>query len=510
MLFKPETIPTDAIAASPWKVAIIDDDHEVHSVTRLVLNGLTIDGHPLTFISAYSGAEGLELFRQHDDIAMALVDVVMESDHAGLDLIGQIRHELGNHSTRLILRTGQPGQAPEDQVIRRYDINDYKSKTELTAQKLKTVCYAAIRSYRDIITIEEARRAMARVLHSTTCVLRSRTLPRFGSAVLEQSLSLLNLDHSALYLVTREQDLFADQQLRVLAATGDFIACADGDLNPELPVEVTTLIEQALQQQRSITTDEAHVAYYETSDNTISLLYLAHGQPLTTTQQQMLELFSTSATLMFENLTSREDLQATQKELIFVIGEAIEARSKETGAHVRRVSRMCSLLAEAAGCSERYTDTLRHAAPLHDVGKITIPETILHKPGPLDAEEWEMMKTHAQSGHDLLSNSNRSIAKMGARIALSHHERWDGGGYPHGSKGDEIPLEARIMALVDVIDALASRRCYKEPWPRQRILEYLQQQRGLQFDPQLTDLAIACFPQFEAIRQEMPDACDPH
>lgn len=503
-LFQPEPDEIAVISQRSWKVAIIDDDAEVHSVTRLVLSGLQVDQMPLQFFSAYSAAEGLRLFSENRDIAVALIDVVMEEDDAGLQLIDQIRNRLSNHRCRIILRTGQPGQAPEDRVIRDYDINDYKNKTELTAQKLKTAVYAALRSYRDILTIDESLKAMERVLTSTTSVLRSRTLPHFGSAVLEQSLTLLNLEHSALYLVTQVEDLYSDVQLRVLAATGDFTNCSN-NRDAAIPPAVRQLLDQALRERRSLTTDGAHVAYYETSADSISLLYIAHDRPLNHLQQRMLELFASSATLMFENLTSREEVQQTQKELIFVIGEAIEARSKETGAHVRRVSRMCAVLATAAGCDERFIDTLRHAAPLHDVGKIAIPESILHKPGKLDAAEWAIMQTHAQLGHDLLVGSNRVIAKMGARIALCHHERWDGTGYPQQLAGEAIPLEARIMALEDVIDALGARRCYKQPWDDAAIMAYLQQQSGKQFDPQLCTLALARYADFIAIRQELPD-----
>src|SRR5690606_18780522 len=173
-----------------WKVAIIDDERQVHAVTKLVLGNTRIDDIPLEFLSAHNGAEGLRLFKDHPDIALAFIDVVMETDEAGLDLIHKIRNELQNHTTRIVLRTGQPGSSPEETVIRTYDINDYKSKTELTDTKLNTCAYASIRSYRDIVTIENSQRGMRKVIDASDSVLLSRTLHQFGNAILEHTIQL--------------------------------------------------------------------------------------------------------------------------------------------------------------------------------------------------------------------------------------------------------------------------------------------------------------------------------
>ncbi|XAW88322.1 HD domain-containing phosphohydrolase [Vibrio sp. CDRSL-10 TSBA] len=137
--------------------------------------------------------------------------------------------------------------------------------------------------------------------------------------------------------------------------------------------------------------------------------------------------------------------------------------------------------------------------------RLRYQKRILHKPGKLDADEWEVMKTHAQVGYDLLCKSKRALPQMGARIALYHHEKWDGSGYPSGLKGREIPVEGRLMAIADVIDALAARRSYKEPWSADKILELLKQERGRHFDPQICDLAIEHFASIMALRDIYPD-----
>lgn len=489
----------------PWKVAIIDDEQQVHAVTQMVLKNTRIDDQPLQFLSAHSADEGLRLFQDHPDIALAFIDVIMESDNAGLELIHRIRNDLHNHATRIVLRTGQPGTAPEETVIRSYDINDYKSKTELTDTKLKTCVYSSIRSYRDIVTIEASRRGMQKVIAASDSVLRSQTLHQFGNAILSHTVQLLNIKTAEMYLVSRHVDLFGDAELILLAATGDevkFHTEWDTDI---LPDDVKKAILDTLKNRQAKVSEDVFIGYYHTNENTQSVLYARFREAHSAVQDEILKLFAANITLIFQNLHSREHIQETQKELLLVLGDAIEQRSKETGSHVRRVALMCELIALKLGQSSEYAEILRHASPLHDIGKIGIPETILHKPGKLDADEWKIMQTHAQIGYDLLKDSTRTIAKMGARIALSHHEHWDGNGYPNGLKGEAIPLEGRIVAIIDVIDALGSERAYKKPWPESDIIHYISARSGKQFDPAMVDAALSLFDSFHAIRGNLPD-----
>ncbi len=156
--------PLDALPVTPWKVAVVDDDESVRAITRLALGQLKVDGRPLDLLEASSAEEGIALFATHPDIALGLIDMVMEEPSAGLRVITAVREQQGNHRTRLVVRTGQPGHLPEDRVIRDYDINDYREKTELSAQKLRTVAHSAIRSFRDIVAIESAFHGMVELL----------------------------------------------------------------------------------------------------------------------------------------------------------------------------------------------------------------------------------------------------------------------------------------------------------------------------------------------------------
>ncbi|MEZ9621825.1 HD domain-containing phosphohydrolase [Vibrio sp. 10N.222.55.A3] len=194
-----------------------------------------------------------------------------------------------------------------------------------------------------------------------------------------------------------------------------------------------------------------------------------------------------------------------QKDMIHVLGEAIETRSGETGNHVKRVAKLSALLAKYRGLSHREVEMIEIISPMHDVGKISVPESILDKPGKLTDQEWEVMKLHTTAGYNLLKSGAGDITNLAAIIANEHHERWDGAGYPNGKVGDEIHLFARITAVADVFDALLSARCYKEPWPLEMVVDLFERECGYQFDPQLTKLLLKHLPEFVAIRDSYPD-----
>lgn len=185
-----------------WKVLIVDDEPEVHAVTKLALSDFVFQDRTLDFVSAHSGKEAIEAFKQHDDIAIALLDVVMETDDAGLRVAKYVRDEMNNHFTRIILRTGQPGQAPERDVILNYDINDYKSKTELTAQKLFTVVIATLRSYRDIVSIEESRQGLEKIISASADLFSLRSFESFIEGIVQQLSSLLGGTKDAAYITS--------------------------------------------------------------------------------------------------------------------------------------------------------------------------------------------------------------------------------------------------------------------------------------------------------------------
>ncbi|MFA6902257.1 MAG: HD domain-containing phosphohydrolase [Gallionellaceae bacterium] len=183
-----------------------------------------------------------------------------------------------------------------------------------------------------------------------------------------------------------------------------------------------------------------------------------------------------------------EELRSTRLQVVQRLGMAAEYRDEETGYHILRMSHISVLLARAAGWNEAACELLLNASPMHDIGKIGIPDAILLKPGKFEPQEWEIMKTHAAIGGKLLDGDDSDLMRMAREIALSHHEKWDGSGYPNGLAGDAIPQAGRIAALADVFDALTSARPYKNAWTIEAAVNLIGENRGKHFDPQLVDL----------------------
>ncbi|RDU65420.1 HD domain-containing phosphohydrolase [Helicobacter sp. MIT 14-3879] len=186
----------------------------------------------------------------------------------------------------------------------------------------------------------------------------------------------------------------------------------------------------------------------------------------------------------------QQELEDVQKEVLYAMGTISEGRSRETGNHIKRVAEYTYLLANLYGLDKKQAELLKIASPMHDIGKLAIPDAILNKPGKLTDEEFDIMKTHAQKGYDMLCWSNRAILKTAAEIALTHHEWWNGKGYPRGLRGEEIPLCGRIVAVADVFDALSQDRCYKKAWPINEVIEHMVKNKDIQFDGRIIDLLV--------------------
>jgi response regulator RpfG family c-di-GMP phosphodiesterase len=202
------------------------------------------------------------------------------------------------------------------------------------------------------------------------------------------------------------------------------------------------------------------------------------------------------------------EIENTQKEVVFTMGAIGESRSKETGYHVKRVAEYSLVLAQLAGLKEDKCELLRQASPMHDIGKVGIPDSILHKPGKLDENEWKIMKTHAKLGYNMLKHSQRDILKTAAIVAHEHHEKWNGKGYPKGLAGEKIHIYGRITAIADVFDALGSDRCYKKAWKLDKIIELFQEERGQSFDPNLVNLFLGNIEKFLEIRSKYMDVIE--
>ena len=206
-----------------------------------------------------------------------------------------------------------------------------------------------------------------------------------------------------------------------------------------------------------------------------------------------------------ELMALKLEIEDTQREVVFTMGAIGESRSKETGNHVKRVAEYTYLLAQYYGLPEKECDMLKQASPMHDIGKVAIPDAVLNKPGRFNDEERAIMDTHAQLGYDMLKSSNRSLMKMASIVAYEHHEKYNGTGYPNKTSGEDIHIYGRITALADVFDALGSARVYKPAWDDERIFKMFKEERGEHFDPKLIDIFFDNLDKFLVIRDSMKD-----
>jgi putative two-component system response regulator len=238
----------------------------------------------------------------------------------------------------------------------------------------------------------------------------------------------------------------------------------------------------------------------------LALLYQqeqAKQEELLRAHRQTIQYASDLGDTLLELKRSHSQLREAYLDTVHRLARATEYKDEDTGAHLLRLSRTSSHLLDRLGGSSFEVENMLYAAPMHDVGKIGIPDSILFKPGRLTPEEFEIMKRHTTIGHNLLSGSNSPILELAARIALTHHERWDGTGYPGGLTGHEIPLAGRITGLMDVFDALTSARPYKQPYPLTKALEILCQGKGSHFDPRVHEAFLAHLEEVLDIHEEI-------
>ena len=487
--FAAETVDAaDVRQNPPWQILIVDDDHEVHAITRVVLGEMTFEERPVRFLSAYTARQARSLLTENPGIAAILLDVVMETDDAGLKLVRHIREEMGNRQIRIILRTGQPGQAPERQVIAAYDINDYKAKSELTAQKLYTAAIAALRSYQHIATIERGRQGLERVMEAAVHLAGLRSRPQFLAGLVGRASALVT-DATAALLCGAGED-------------GGVAILAEAGLPADPPAAALADIAAALNDGQVRWGVRHGVAVLRGRDVAPLALCLLGG-PFAEGDRPLLELLCTKAAVGLDNLRLYERLNEAQVATVHALGKLAEYKDEVTGDHVKRLGRWATAIARelhARGdfpheLDDGFCDTIGLASVLHDVGKVGIPDAILRKPGRLDDAEMAVMRDHASIGGSILRDAcggdRRGYLSMGAEIAESHHEKFDGSGYPRGLAGDAIPLSGRIVAVADVFDALLHRRPYKKAWDIGEVLDLLRAESGSHFDPRVVDAFLA-------------------
>lgn len=489
----------------PWTLLLVDDEDDVIEVSKLVLEDLQFEGRSLRILTARSGREARDLFEVEQDIALAFVDVVMETEHAGLDLVRYVRENLGNHHTRLILRTGNPGAAPQHEIVRHLEIDDYKEKTELTADRLETSVLTSLRSYRNLKARLRMERGLEQIIDASAALHSNISTIDFLRTALLQIAAIVQveLDNEQIRGAMVLQRL--DGRLQVLVGLMGYEQAegqpTDAVLPPGLADDLRGLAEpEGIHQVATGVVFTISVHHGETYHFWVGAPYQLPGDAV-----RMLRFFLGKLSASLSNSMLQREVLDAQTDVLNRLCEAVESRSKETGSHIRRIALYSRKLATLAGLGDEAIEVITVASPMHDIGKVAIPDRILHKPGKLDEQEWAVMQTHAEEGYRLLAHPHFAVMQAGAEIARSHHEKWDGSGYPRGLSGQDIPVMGRIVALVDVFDALLSRRSYKEGWPIGRVVDEIRRLRGSHFDPDLVDLMLGHVDQFHGIFTQFPD-----
>ena len=296
------------LAVGVWNILIVDDDEEIHTVTKLALNDLIVLGRKLQFHHAYSGDEAIRFLQNNLNIAMVLLDVVMESDDAGLKVVQRIRDELHLEELRIVLRTGQPGYAPEESVIKEYDINDYKTKTELTRSKLVTAIIASIRSYQQIRTINQNRIGLQKIINAGANLLEQHSLHEFSEGVVTQIASLIGLHAEGVLCAQIEDDGSTSDKIYVLGAAGHyapFIKCQLDKLdNPRIVQQINL----CLSQRQNIFGQQDTVLYLG-SERHCAAVYIETSRPIEAFDRQLIEVFLSNISIGYENVTLFQQLK---------------------------------------------------------------------------------------------------------------------------------------------------------------------------------------------------------
>lgn len=478
-----------------YKIIIADDDEEVHRVTKVILKFFEFENKTLEFYDAYSGDEAMKMLEVHKDVAIIFLDVVMETEDAGLRVVKHLRETLDNHLTRVILRTGQPGEAPEEEIIRDYDINDYRLKTELTVKRLHTTLYSSLRNYRDLKLLDKNKRGLEKIITASSKLFEHNTLNDFLVTILNE---LSNFNYNSIeMLYIREDDKMLEDGLvileevsqnKIIAGTGKFVDMVNQNVNS---IDELKHVQEWIQ-DHPMTDDLLHdlgtgfIIENRGKSNLNNYIYIDSNKD--DLDVQLINLFLSNFSIALDNYILNNVLLSTQKEIVFTLAETVDCHFEETGSHTKRIAEMMYQFAICKRYSYTESEMIRLASTMHDLGKVAIPDDILKKPGSLTDEEFTVMRKHAMYGYNILKVPELPIIRIAAEIARNHHEKFDGTGYPDGKKGLEIPLYARMMAIVDVYDAMTHDRVYKTKSSVEETLTYIREQKGLHFDPELVDM----------------------
>ncbi len=301
-----------------WKVLIVDDEEDVHTITQTVLSNFSFQNKKLKFLHAYSAKESIEIIKEEKNIALVLLDVVMEEDDSGLKVVKEIRETLQNHLIRIILRTGQPGSAPEEEVIVNYDINDYKEKTELTSKKLFTTLVTALRCYQTLVSLQHGKDGLLLVIDASAELFKIHSLQKFTSGILTQIIPILSLNNDSMYLqvngFTAKKD---DDSFVILAGTGQYDISV-GTTKPKIPNDVTQMLVASMEKEQSVFKNNAFVGYVKLNSGIKHFIYVQSTQEIKENDKELIEVFLRNIAVAFENIYFDAQIIKEKDELVSI------------------------------------------------------------------------------------------------------------------------------------------------------------------------------------------------
>lgn len=491
-----------------WKLVIVDDDNFTHFLIRDLLKGFEFEGKPLKIYSAYTGTDALKILSKYKDIALVLLDMYIGDEITGLKLTRYIREVAENSMVRIVLMTSQGSSALQKDAILNYDINGYEEKKDLLTKKLHTVVASSLRYYKDIVQINNNKIAMEEIATTSSRLFEAKTIKEFLSNAFYHLKSIIGLyeGYNGQINGLAAAKHFDEEDFYIVEAYGRYKKFINRKMKDVLPKDEYNLILNVHYIKDHAIIGDRYISTYKSSSNAEAIiLFDVNEDKIKGVDFEVLDIFHKNTTASFESLCINVEIEETQREILYLLGELTEARSEETGNHVKRVSKYAKILAEKYGLTDRDVMLVTMASPIHDIGKIAISDQILLKQGKLTPSEFEIVKTHTTIGYNLLKGSNRDVLKSAAIIAHEHHERYDGKGYPRGLKGEEIHIFGRIVAVADVFDALGSPRVYKKAWILKDVLAYFKEERGKHFDPKLVDILFDNLDEFLRIKEEYSD-----
>jgi len=472
----------------------VNQEHLVKILSQIKFSNMYIET-----VLANSVEDCKEVIKNNSDIALIIIDLDINKNVAAseLEMINYIRNTLNNKTIRIILKGTFSEKNSSTTYALKYNINGFINNDTLYNDSITACILTCLRSYEDLYAMNKNKKGLEQIIKSSSMLFRTQSMKRLAFMVLNHLSSIISSKTLSSFMITKSQNNFY-----FLSGTGKY---SSNIIKNSIPSDIVEKLYEATNFKKNRYFDNYFITFLGENKISQNIIYCEIPEPLSSITIDLIEIFCTNVSAALNNMYLNEELETTEKELIFTLGEISEARSKETGHHVKRVAEYSKILALNYGLSQKEAEMIRMASPMHDVGKLAIPDSILNKPAKLTKEEFEVMKTHSRIGYEMLKRSNKRLMKSASIIALEHHEKYDGTGYPYGLSGEDIHLYGRITAVADVFDALGTERVYKKAWELNKIINHFKDESGHHFDPKLVKIFFKSLNKILAIRDQFPD-----